>query len=129
MSRIAAAVFGVDDEHPFAHARQYSGQQIALGPQLVQRGGQVQARRQQGGPQLDDQLGLPGPAGLDEGLVEQSRARVARALGDREILPTVVTAAAVLLVFARSPPQHVGSQQAVARMTNPAAARATPRSP
>ena len=31
---------------------------------------------------------------VDEGLVEQSRARVARALGDREIRPTVVTAAA-----------------------------------
>jgi putative nucleotidyltransferase with HDIG domain len=30
----------------------------------------------------------------DEGLVEQSRARVARALGDREVLPTVATAAA-----------------------------------
>ena len=30
----------------------------------------------------------------DEGLVEQSRARVARALGDREILPTVATAVA-----------------------------------
>ena len=31
---------------------------------------------------------------VDEGLVEQSRARVARALGDREIRPTVATAAA-----------------------------------
>ena len=30
----------------------------------------------------------------DEGLVEQSRARVAHALGDREVLPTVATAAA-----------------------------------
>ncbi len=30
----------------------------------------------------------------DEGLVEQSRARLARALGDREVLPTVATAAA-----------------------------------
>jgi putative nucleotidyltransferase with HDIG domain len=30
----------------------------------------------------------------DEGLVEQSRARVARSLGDREVLPTVATAAA-----------------------------------
>src|SRR5918995_1239701 len=30
----------------------------------------------------------------DEGLVEQSRARVARALGDREVLPTIATGAA-----------------------------------
>ena len=33
-------------------------------------------------------------ASADEGLVEQSRARLARALGDREVLPTVATAAA-----------------------------------
>jgi HD-GYP domain-containing protein (c-di-GMP phosphodiesterase class II) len=33
----------------------------------------------------------------DDGLVEQSRARVARALGDREFLPTVVTAAAFVV--------------------------------
>ena len=36
----------------------------------------------------------PAIAADDEGLVEQSRARVARALGDREILPTVATATA-----------------------------------
>ena len=50
----------------------------------------------------------------DEGLVEQSRARVARALGDREILPTVVTAAAfvattaALLVWLPSARPHAG---------------------
>jgi putative nucleotidyltransferase with HDIG domain len=40
--------------------------------------------------------GSPG----DEGLVEQSRARVARALGGREVLPTVVTAAAFVATTA-----------------------------
>ena len=36
----------------------------------------------------------------DEGLVEQSRARVARALGDREVLPTIATAAAFVATTA-----------------------------
>jgi HD-GYP domain-containing protein (c-di-GMP phosphodiesterase class II) len=36
----------------------------------------------------------------DDGLVEQSRARVARALGDREFLPTVATAAAFVTATA-----------------------------
>ncbi len=50
----------------------------------------------------------------DEGLVEQSRARVARALGGREILPTVITAAAfvattvALLVWLPSARPHAG---------------------
>jgi putative nucleotidyltransferase with HDIG domain len=36
----------------------------------------------------------------DEGLVEQQRARVSRALGDREVLPTVATAAAFVATAA-----------------------------
>ena len=53
-----------------------------------------------------------GSASADEGLVEESRARVARALGDREVLPTVATAAAfvattiALFVWLPSPQPH-----------------------
>jgi putative nucleotidyltransferase with HDIG domain len=54
------------------------------------------------------------PNADDEGLVEQSRARVARALGDRELLPTVGTAAAfvatsvALLLWLPSDRPHAG---------------------